>query len=204
MAENRTPEEEKDIHAENETDQHTETHQPAPEETPSGDINTAATETTADDTAAQDDALKQMQEDLSLAKDKYLRLYAEFENYRKRTAKERLELTKTANEELILDLLTVIDDLERSLQIFKDKEEVAPMYEGIQLVNQKFNKVLTQKGLKAMEIEPGSDFDSEYHEAVAQIPAPEEKFKGKIVDVIEKGYFLGDKVLRYAKVVTGQ
>lgn len=157
-----------------------------------------------DDTAAQDEALLKMEGELSEAKDKYLRLYAEFENYRKRTSKERLELVKTANEELILDLLTVLDDLERSLQIFENKEEVAPMYEGIKLVSQKFNKVLTQKGLKPMEVGPGSDFDSDYHEAVAQTPAPKEELKGKIVDVVEKGYYLGEKVLRYAKVVIGQ
>jgi molecular chaperone GrpE len=166
--------------------------------------NASENNTNADDAAAQDDVVKQMEEDLSAAKDKYLRLYAEFENYRRRTAKERLELVKTANEELISDLLPVVDDLERSLQIFEGREDVAPMYEGIQLVHHKFNKILTQKGLKVMEIGPGSDFDSEYHEAVAQTPAPEDKLKGKIVDVLEKGYFLGEKVLRYAKVVIGQ
>jgi len=166
--------------------------------------NASENNTNTDDAAAQDDVVKQMEEDLSAAKDKYLRLYAEFENFRRRTAKERLELVKTANEELISDLLPVVDDLERSLQIFEGREDVAPMYEGIQLVHHKFNKTLTQKGLKAMEIGPGSDFDSEYHEAVAQTPAPDEKLKGKIVDVLEKGYFLGEKVLRYAKVVIGQ
>ncbi|MDF9798487.1 molecular chaperone GrpE [Catalinimonas alkaloidigena] len=158
----------------------------------------------ADDTTAQDDTIQKLEEEVSAAKDKYLRLYAEFENYRKRTSKERLDLVKTANEELILDLLTVVDDLERSLQIFENKEEVAPMYEGISLVSQKFHKVLTQKALKPMEVGPGSDFDSDFHEAVAQTPAPEDKLKGKIVDVVEKGYFLGEKVLRYAKVVIGQ
>ncbi|WPP50106.1 nucleotide exchange factor GrpE [Catalinimonas niigatensis] len=157
-----------------------------------------------DDTTEQEDALRKLEGELSDAKDKYLRLYAEFENYRKRTSKERLELVKTANEELILDLLTVLDDLERSLQIFENKDEVAPMYEGIKLVSQKFNNVLTRKGLKLMEVGPGSDFDSDYHEAVAQVPAPEDALKGKIVDVLDKGYFLGEKVLRYAKVVIGQ
>ena len=156
------------------------------------------------DTQVEPDPLQAKEEELAAAKDKYLRLYAEFENYRRRTSKERLDLVKTANEELILDLLSVVDDLERSLQIFENKEEVAPMYEGIHLVYQKFSKVLTQKGLKQMEIGPGSDFDSEYHEAVAQTPAPEDKLKGKIVDVVDKGYFLGEKVLRFAKVVIGQ
>ncbi|MGB3585651.1 MAG: nucleotide exchange factor GrpE [Tunicatimonas sp.] len=137
------------------------------------------------------------------AKDKYLRLYAEFENYRRRTAKERLDLIKTASEDIMLALIPVIDDFERSLDIFKENEAVAPMYEGIQLVHQKMAKILEQKGLTRMEVEQGSDFDSEYHEAVVQTPAPSEELKGKVVDVIESGYFIGEKVLRYAKVVIG-
>ena len=142
-------------------------------------------------------------DELAAAKDKYLRLFAEFENFRRRTAKERSALIKTASEGLLTDLLPVVDDFERSLQIFKDNEAVQPMYEGIQLVYGKLSKTLAQKGLQPMEVEAGSDFDSEYHEAVAQTPAPEESLKGKIVDVVDKGYFLGDKVLRYAKVIIG-
>ncbi|MEM6842000.1 MAG: nucleotide exchange factor GrpE [Bacteroidota bacterium] len=140
---------------------------------------------------------------LAEAKDKYLRLYAEFENYRRRTSKERLDLIKTASEDIVSVLLPVIDDFERSLDIFKDNEAVAPMYEGIQLVHQKMIKILEQKGLARMDVDQGSDFDSEYHEAVVQTPAPSEELKGKVVDVIESGYFLGEKVLRYAKVVIG-
>ncbi len=143
------------------------------------------------------------QEELAAAKDKYLRLFAEFENFRRRTAKERLELTTAANERLISDLLPVIDDFERSMKIFQDNPEVTPMYEGIKLVHNKFMKILEQKGLKPMDIQQGDSFDAEYHEAVVQTPAPEEKLKGKVIDVIEQGYFLGEKVLRYAKVVTG-
>ncbi len=140
---------------------------------------------------------------LTEAKDKYLRLYAEFENYRRRTSKERLELVKTASGDIMSALLPVIDDFERSLDIFKENEAVAPMYEGIQLVHQKMIKILEQKGLTRMDVAQGSDFDSEYHEAVVQTPAPSEELKGKVVDVIESGYFLGEKVLRYAKVVIG-
>lgn len=140
---------------------------------------------------------------LAEAKDKYLRLFAEFENYRRRTAKERLDLIKTASEDIVSALLPVVDDFERSLDIFKENEAVAPMYEGIQLVYQKMLKVLEQKGLTRMDVTQGSDFDSEYHEAVVQTPAPSEELKGKVVDVIESGYFLGEKVLRYAKVVIG-
>lgn len=149
------------------------------------------------------DKVTQLEEELAASKDKYIRLYAEFENFRRRTAKERLELTKTANESLMTDLLSVADDFERSMKAFQDNEEVAPMYEGIKLVHNKFIKTLEQKGLKSMEVKQGDDFDAEYHEAVVQTPAPEEKLKGKVVDIIEQGYFLGDKVLRYAKVVTG-
>lgn len=149
------------------------------------------------------DELTQLQHEVGAAKDKYLRLFAEFENFRRRTAKERLDLVKTAGQDVIADLLPIVADFERSLQIFKDNAAVTPMYEGIQLVHGKLTKVLEQKGLKAMEVTIGSDFDSEYHEAVVQTPAPSEDLKGKVVDVIDKGYFLGDKVLRYAKVVIG-
>ena len=160
-------------------------------------------DTLTDEAAEQEDPVAQLQSEVGEAKDKYLRLFAEFENFRRRTAKERLELVTTASEGVIGDLLPIVDDFERSLQIFKDNEAVAPMYEGIQLVRGKLTKVLEQKGLKAMDVAVGSDFDSEYHEAVVQTPAPSEDLKGKVVDVIDKGYFLGDKVLRYAKVVIG-
>ena len=155
------------------------------------------------ESAEEEDPVAQLQDEVGAAKDKYLRLFAEFENFRRRTAKERLELITTAGEGVISDLLPIVDDFERSLQIFKDNEAVAPMYEGIQLVHGKLTKVLERKGLKAMDVAVGSDFDSEYHEAVVQTPAPSEDLRGKVVDVIDKGYFLGDKVLRYAKVVIG-
>lgn len=151
----------------------------------------------------QQDPVAALEEELAASKDKYLRLYAEFENFRRRTAKERLELTKTANESLLADLLPVVDDFERAMKVFQDNEDAAPMYEGIKLVHNKFMKILEQKGLKSMDIKIGGDFDAEYQEAIAQTPAPEESLKGKIVDVIEQGYFLGEKVLRHAKVVIG-
>jgi molecular chaperone GrpE len=160
----------------------------------------------AEETASEEEETNQAESSdaaLAEAKDKYLRLFAEFENFRRRTAKERLDLIKTASEDIVSSLLPVVDDFERSLEIFKDNEAVAPMYEGIQLVYQKMLKVLEQKGLTRMEVAQGSEFDSEYHEAVVQTPAPSEELKGKVVDVIESGYFLGEKVLRYAKVVIG-
>ncbi len=151
----------------------------------------------------QQDQVAELEEELAASKDKYLRLYAEFENFRRRTAKERLDLTKTANESLLADLLPVVDDFERAMKVFQDDENAAPLYEGIKLVRNKFMKILEQKGLTSMDLKTGGDFDAEYHEAIAQTPAPEENLKGKIVDVIEQGYFLGEKVLRHAKVVIG-
>ena len=155
------------------------------------------------ETTAQESAVPKMEEELNDLKDKYLRLYSDFENYKRRSARERLEIISSANKDLMIDLLPVLDDFERALHVAHENSETAPVHEGIQLVYTKFLKILEQKGLKEMEIGPGDAFDSEYHEAVAQIPAPDESLKGKIVDVIEKGYYLGDKVIRFAKVVTG-
>ena len=135
-------------------------------------------------------------------KDKYLRLYSEFDNFRRRTAKERLELIKTANEELMAALLPVIDDFERAIKASDSQDEEIEK-EGTELIYQKLVKVLGQKGAKAMDINIGDEFDEDVHEAITQIPAPSEELKGKIVDVIECGYFLDEKVIRFAKVVTG-
>jgi len=146
--------------------------------------------------------VEQLTDDLEEQKDKYLRLYSEFDNFRRRTAKERLELVKNASEELITALLPVIDDFERAIKAIDDKKEVAKK-EGIELIYNKMLKVLEQKGVKAMEVGVGDDFDAEIHEAITQIPAPSEELKGKIVDVIESGYYLNEKVVRFAKVVTG-
>ena len=160
----------------------------------------------AEETTSGEEEIPQTEDSdaaIAEAKDKYLRLFAEFENFRRRTAKERLDLIKTASEDIVSALLPVVDDFERSLDIFKENDAVAPMYEGIQLVYQKLLKILEQKGLTRMDVAQGSEFDSEYHEAVVQTPAPSEELKGKVVDVIESGYFLGEKVLRYAKVVIG-
>lgn len=141
--------------------------------------------------------------ELAEAKDKYLRLYSEFENYRRRTAKEKLDLIQTANEGLIGALIPVVDDFERAEQSNSEEANVKAVAEGMTLIANKFNNILTQKGLKVMNSDKGIDFDPEIHEAITQIPAPSEKLKGKVVDVVEKGYFLGDKVVRFAKVVTG-
>ena len=131
-------------------------------------------------------------------KDKYLRLYSEFENFRRRTAKERLELISTANRDLMEALVPVSDDFERAL-----KAGTEGVIEGVELIFNKFKNILESKGLKKMEVSRGDDFNGDFHEAITQIPAPEKKLAGKIVDVVEPGYFLGEKVIRFAKVVTG-
>ena len=136
-------------------------------------------------------------------KDKYLRLFAEFENYKKRTSKERIELFKTASQELMTSLLPIMDDFDRGLteiKKVKDKE----LLKGMQLINYKFKNTLTQKGLTEIEVNKGDVFDAEIHEAITQIPAPSDKLKGKVIDAVEKGYKLGDKIIRYPKVVIGQ
>lgn len=136
-------------------------------------------------------------------KDKYLRLFAEFENYKKRTTKERIELFKTASQELMTSLLPIMDDFDRGLteiKKVKDKE----VLKGMQLINDKFKSTLQAKGLTEINVKQGDVFDAEIHEAITQIPAPSAKLKGKIIDAVEKGYKLGDKIIRYPKVVIGQ
>ncbi|MDA0195506.1 MAG: nucleotide exchange factor GrpE [Bacteroidetes bacterium] len=144
----------------------------------------------------------QLKSEIEEHKDKYLRLYSEFDNFRRRTAKEKLELTKTASEGLTVALLPVVDDFERGLVAFT-KEEDQLLKEGVELVYQKLVKILEQQGVKTIEVNEGDDFNDEVHEAITQMPAPIEKLKGKIIDVVEKGYLLNDKVVRFAKVVTG-
>ncbi len=149
------------------------------------------------------DEMKKLSIELAEAKDKYLRLYSEFENFRRRTAKERLELIGSATEKLMTELLPVIDDFERADKAFDEEGDIKSFKEGYDLIYNKFKNITDQNGLKLMELEPGDDFNPEIHDAITQIPAPEEKLKGKIVDVIEKGYLLNEKVIRFAKVVTG-
>lgn len=158
-------------------------------------------ETTDEEDSEEEEETPEVDE-LAEAKDKYLRLYSEFDNYRRRTAKEKLELIQTAGEKIMVDLLPVLDDFGRALAS-NDGQEKEAVIEGMNLISAKFQKVLDGQGLKLMATEPGTEFDPELHEAVTQIPAPKKKLKGKIVDTIEHGYFLGEKVIRYAKVVTG-
>lgn len=150
---------------------------------------------------AQDPATK-LEEELTEMKDKYLRLYSEFDNYKRRTSKERLDLLKTANQEMVVALLPVVDDFERARQSMEQAQEVAPVKEGVELIYNKLVSLLQSKGLKPMEAK-GTAFDADVHEAITQIPAPDESLKGKVIDEVEKGYYLHDKVIRFAKVVIG-
>lgn len=149
------------------------------------------------------DEISQLETELEESKDKFLRLFSEFENFRRRTAKEKVELIQSANADLIGSILPVLDDFTRALSSVNEDTDLNTVIEGVDLINQKLGKVLEQNGLMKMDTEVGTDFDPEIHEAITQIPAPEENLKGKIVDTIEPGYFLGEKVVRFAKVVIG-
>ena len=144
-----------------------------------------------------------LEDQLKEEKDKFLRLFAEFENYKRRTAKERIELFSTASEEVMISLLPVLDDFDRaSVEIEKDKDN--EILKGVLLIKNKLFDSLKSKGLDLIEVKKGDEFNADDHEAVTQIPAPNKKMQGKIIDVIEKGYKLGEKVIRYPKVVIGK
>ena len=147
-----------------------------------------------------EDTINDLGTKLAETNDKYLRLYSEFDNFRKRTAKERIDIFKTASEDMILNLLPVLDDFERALKAIEPNEQTNALREGVDLIYSKLQNILVQKGLKAME-SIGTIFDSELHDAIAQIPAQDEGSKGKVFDEVQKGYYLYDKVIRHAKVV---
>jgi molecular chaperone GrpE len=149
-----------------------------------------------------DNTIQKLEQDLAEQKDKFIRLYSEFENFRKRTSKEKLEMVQSANEQLLKALLPVVDDFERAAKSFESKKDDKEL-EGFFLIQNKFKKTLDQHGVKVMDVKPGSEFDADLHEAITQIPAPDEKLKGKVVDVVEKGFLLNNKVIRFAKVVVG-
>jgi molecular chaperone GrpE len=145
---------------------------------------------------------EQLAQDLAKEKDKFLRLFAEFENYKKRTSKERIDLFKTANQDVLVAMLPVLDDFDRAIvEINKSDDE--NLKKGVELIHEKLKNTLVSKGLEQVEVRAGDAFNADFAEAITQIPAPSEKLKGKIVDVIEKGYKLGDKIIRFPKVVTG-
>lgn len=149
------------------------------------------------------DPMAQLQSDLGKEKDRYLRLFAEFENYKKRTGRERIELFRTASQDVMVSLLPVIDDFDRALkEIEKGGDSNALL--GVELISNKLRETLRAKGLEPIGTKMGDTFDAEIHEAVTQIPAPSKEMKGKVIDVLETGYTLGEKVIRYPKVVIGQ
>jgi molecular chaperone GrpE len=146
---------------------------------------------------------EQLAQDLAKEKDKFLRLFAEFENYKRRTTKERIELFKTASQEVLLALLPVLDDFDRAMvEINKSEDEL--LAKGVELIHEKLKGTLVTKGLEVVDVKAGDAFDADFAEAITQIPAPSDELKGKIVDVLEKGYKLGDKIIRFPKVVIGQ
>lgn len=180
------------------------------ENNPENETNKVTAENTTDETLTAETSetseskpqseLEKALAEIEASKDKYIRLYSEFENFRRRTAKEKIEMAQTASESVIKSLLPVIDDFERAEKSIQNKDNKD--LEGYALIFNKFKKVLDQFGVKAMDIGSGSEFNADLHEAITQIPAGE-NLKGKIVDVVEKGYLLNDKVIRFAKVVIG-
>ena len=147
--------------------------------------------------------LDQLKAEIAEQKDKYLRLIAEFDNYKRRTSKERIDLIQTAGKDVIVSLLDVLDDCDRAEKQLSISEDIKVQKEGIQLVFNKIRSTMQSKGLTAME-SIGKDFDVELHEAITEVPAPSDKQKGKVIDEITKGYFLNEKIIRFAKVVVGK
>jgi len=150
-----------------------------------------------------EDVIKKLQEKNEEVTDKYLRLVAEYDNYRKRTAKEKLEIRESATSYVLKDLLPVLDDIDRAVEHNKQTEDIKVVKEGFEIINKKFAEFLKCKSIEVIDA-LHKDFDTDFHEAITKIPAPSEDLKGKVVDVVEKGYKIGDKVIRYSKVVVGE
>ncbi len=150
-----------------------------------------------------EDELTKLKNEVEEQKNKYLRLYAEFENFKKRNAKERLELFKTAGQDVIRDLLPVLDDFQRAQKVYAQDQNAENYAQGVKLIFEKFQKILQNKGLKAID-SIGKEFNIEFHEAIAEVPAQAEEQKGKIIDEVESGYTLNDTIIRYAKVIVGK
>ncbi|HSC55000.1 MAG TPA: nucleotide exchange factor GrpE [Phnomibacter sp.] len=174
----------------------------ASEEILNTDENVAGTALLNEDVATEDE-LEKLRAELAEQKDKYLRLFAEFDNYKRRTAKERLELLQTAGREVITSLLDVLDDSERAERTMAKTTDIEVVKEGVNLVFQKLRTNLEQKGLKPMQ-SIGEEFNADLHEAITEIPAPTEELQGKVLDEVQKGYYLSDKIIRFAKVVVGK
>lgn len=193
------PMEEEALKNEELTEETSQTEENLQEETPQEEA--PATEKSVEEQLA--DMLAEAQQMVNEEKDKYLRLSAEFDNYRKRTLKEKAELIKNGAEKTLTAILPVLDDFERALKNMEASEETKAMKEGVELIFSKFQKILGQEGLQKIETE-GKDFDTDFHEAIALIPAPSEEAKGKILDCVQTGYMLNEKVIRHAKVAVAQ
>lgn len=165
-------------------------------------VNGGEPEETLSEPTAQEAAADSGSREIAELKDKYLRLYADFENFRRRTAKEKLDLISNANEGLLQSLIPVVDDFERAMQSIDNTNDVAALKEGVSHIYTKLFKTLEAKGLKPMTAK-GEPFNADLHESVTQFPAPSDDLKGKVIDEIEKGYYLNDKVIRFAKVIVG-
>jgi len=170
---------------------------------PVGTDENAAGNTLLNEPVAEENELEKLAAELKEQKDKYIRLMAEFENFRRRTSKERLELIQTAGKDVIISLLDVLDDCDRAEKQLQSNADIEVQKEGIQLVFNKIRTTLQNKGVKAMD-SVNTDFDVEKHEAITEIPAPTDALKGKVVDEVQKGYYLNDKLIRFAKVVVGK
>lgn len=166
------------------------------------DIGSSQADTAPEEEQPENGQGSKAEAEISELKDKYLRLYSEFDNYKRRTSKERLDLLKTANQEMVVALLPVLDDFERARQAMDTAQDVEAVKAGVELIYNKLASIMQQKGLKPMEA-VGQSFDADLHEAITQVPAPDESQKGKIIDQVEKGYYLNDKVIRFAKVIIG-
>lgn len=187
---------------EQEMTNNTETTEKTADSTINADENAAAT-SHLNEPVAEESVMEQLQVEIQEQKDKYLRLMAEFDNFRRRTAKERLELIQTAGKDVIVSLLDVLDDCDRAEKQLYASDDLTVQKEGIQLVFNKLRASLQQKGVKAME-SVNAEFDVEKHEAITEIPAPNEEMIGKVIDEVVKGYYLNDKLIRFAKVVVGK
>lgn len=168
------------------------------------EISAAQDAAPGENDSQQDAAQEDCQQELAKQKDAFLRLYAEFDNYKKRMTREKAEWIKYASSDVLSALLPVVDDFERGLAAEEKEHPGSSETEGFRLIYNKMMDVLRQKGLKVIEVKPGDALDVDYHDAIARIPAPQESLKGKIVDITQKGYKIGDHVIRYAKVVVGE
>ena len=160
-------------------------------------------ESLPDASAEEVDPIAKLEGQLTQSKDQYLRLYSDFENYKKRVSRDRIELSKMAGSEIFLSILPIIDDFDRAMKSIESSSDIQAIKEGVELVYSKLKSTTEAKGLKPMQV-VGMNFDADFHDAITNIEAPTPDLKGKVVDEIEKGYFLNDKVIRHAKVVVGK